>query len=515
MVELTVYDKEKKSYKVVPGGTLLEELRKLGYRTEAPCGGSGKCGKCRAKVNGAFSAKTEQERNLPEGWRLLCSTKIEGNAEVYLDAEEKVQVETERIGEKYLCNREGGFGVAVDIGTTTVVTYLINLSNGECLAVCGDRNKQYSFGADVISRIDYSGIPKNAERLHRIICDQIESMIIDMKEKTNTTDDRIKMVVIAGNNTMELLFAGISPEPLAEYPFISPDLFGHDIPSPFHRINPQRVFLIDSIQSFVGGDITAAILASQVHKDEHMSLLLDIGTNGEMVLGNQKEMVCCAAAAGPAFEGADITCGMPGLDGAIDSVTLDQEGKLHFSTIGDKKPIGICGSGLIDLLAVLVSNGTVDETGRLLPPDEAPKEMTLLLEETEKGVIMNLTDTGIYMTSEDIRKLQLAKAAIRAGIETLIAETGIKVSDIQRFYLAGGFGCHINPESAAKIGLFPTELLNKVKMIGNGAAEGAFRVTCSSEQEKELTEIISKCQYIDLSTNSIWRDQYIENMIFE
>jgi len=516
MIKLTVFASEKKEYTVLPGNTVLDTLRKLGYKIDAPCGGNGKCGKCRAKVCGALSPKSSEEKALPDGWRLLCTAKIIGDIEVYLEEDQKAQVEIGRFNKtiNYLCDRGTGYGISVDIGTTTVVAYLIRLEDGKCLSVRGNRNSQRPYGADVISRIDFSRNPSNMEKLHRAICDQIEEMITEMAQEVSVPTESIRIVTIAGNNTMELLFAGISPESLAEYPFTSPDLFGHDVPNPFSSISPERILMVQSVQSFVGGDITAAILASQMYQKEPISLLLDIGTNGEMVLGNQYGMLCCATAAGPAFEGANITCGMPGLEGAVDRVSIESDG-ITYHTIGNQKAVGICGSGLIDLLAVLVRIGAVDETGRLLPPDEAPNEVIPFIEEDDKGVLFRLPESRVILTAEDVRKLQLAKAAIRAGIETLVAEKHISKKDIDCFYLAGGFGCHIDPKSASEIGLFPNELLSKVELIGNGSAEGAYRVSCSEKQEAELSIIIKKCQYVDLSTNAIWNDQYIENMMFE
>jgi len=517
MAVLTVYSPKKKVYEVPVGETLLEFLRRSGYYLDAPCGGNGKCGKCRARVEGILSEKQAVEEKLPAGVRLLCKTRLLGDATVYLDSEQEAQVEM-RGTESHLhpvCDRGSGYGVAVDIGTTTVVSHLVDLASGKCLAMRGDRNVQRPFGADVISRIDASRNPSQCTELHRMICSQIESMTLAMMDERKRAYGDLKMVAIAGNNTMELLFAGTSPASLAEYPFISDDLFGHDIPNPFERIKPARTFIIPSVQSFVGGDITSAVLASGMYQKEELSFLLDIGTNGEMVLGNRDELICCATAAGPAFEGADISCGMPGLSGAVDRVTQDAGGNIICHTIGDQKAIGICGSGLIDLLSILIKSGVVDETGRLLPSDEVPEEMAKYIDDQGNTVRFMLPGSELYLSDGDVRKLQLAKAAIRAGIDTLLAEKGISAESIGHFYLAGGFGCHINPVSAVGIGLFQKSLLDKIVLIGNGSAEGAIRTLSSSKEEKETSAIVEKCRYIDLSTNPIWNDQYIECMMFE
>ncbi|MBR4866851.1 MAG: DUF4445 domain-containing protein, partial [Clostridia bacterium] len=474
-------------YDIPAGITLLEALSILNVYHDAPCGGMGKCKKCTVSATGALSPKTDAEADLPDGLRLACVARIEGDVTLTLSEELAAEIETVGLSQTLTPDRGDGYAVACDIGTTTVVCHLERLADGMRLASLGEINRQRPYGADVISRISSSLKEESLTAQHQVIVDEIEEMALALLQKHQLSPADCRLVTIAGNTTMELLFAGISPAPLAELPFTSPTLFGYDIPSPFQTLSPERVFLFPCAESFVGGDITSAVLAAGFFRKDTPSLLLDIGTNGEMALGNYNRLTCAAAAAGPAFEGADISCGMSSLAGAIDTVSFD--GELHFTTIGNAPAKGICGSGLIDALAVLLTIGAVDETGRLLPPDECEAEAEPYITEEDEGVVFHFYPTDVVITAGDIRKLQLATAAIRAGLETLLDDAGLFASDLDKLYIAGGFGSHIRLSSAVRIGMIPKELHDKCIFMGNGAGEGSSMVARSSLAEEEAQAI--------------------------
>ncbi len=499
-------------YEVSTGITILEALSLLNIYHDAPCGGMGKCKKCAVVATGSLSPLTEVESELPSGMRLACIARIEGDVALTLSDELAAEIETGGLGQSLTPDRGEGYAIACDIGTTTVVCHLERLSDGMRLDSLGEINRQRPYGADVISRISASLKEEFLTAQHLAIVEEIEEMSLALLQKHLLSPADCRLVTIAGNTTMELLFAGISPAPLAELPFTSPTLFGYDIPSPFRALSPERVFLFPCAESFVGGDITSAVLAAGFFRKDSPSLLLDIGTNGEMALGNHNRLTCAAAAAGPAFEGADISCGMSSLAGAIDTVTFD--GKLHFTTIGNAPAKGICGSGLIDALAVLLEIGAVDETGRLLPPDECEEEAEPYITEGDDGVVFHFYPSDVVITAGDIRKLQLATAAIRAGLETLLDDAELSAADLDMLYIAGGFGSHIRLSSAVRIGMIPKDLFDKCIFMGNGAGEGASMVARSSHAEEEAQAIHKKFEYLDLSTNPVWQDLYIEYMMF-
>jgi uncharacterized 2Fe-2S/4Fe-4S cluster protein (DUF4445 family) len=406
-------------------------------------------------------------------------------------------------------------GVAVDVGTTTVALHLIDMETGARLATVGEVNAQSPYGADVTSRIRYSK-ENGHELLTRLGREQISSMINEacVNAKVQTVD--IEYITIAANTIMQHLIADYSPVDMGVAPFTPMSLFGEELPvwDGLPVSENAKIYYTPAISAYVGGDITAGLFAAGFEDLTGPAIFLDIGTNGEIVLKHNNTYYCCATAAGPAFEGAEITMGMAAVDGAIDHVNKTgdgslscseagdnprgEDGSLSYSVIGGGVATGICGSGLLDLLAVLLDTGEVDETGRLL----------------DKTGNRALTDE-VYVTAGDIRQLQLAKAAIAAGIEVLMHFAGVSVNDIKLLALAGGFGSYMDLRSAARIGLFPKELLPVAKAFGNTAGEGAALALCSKDTRKQLKSIQARCEYIELSTMTFFNDKFVDHMGFE
>ena len=389
-------------------------------------------------------------------------------------------------------------GVAVDIGTTTVALHLIEVDTGEKLATMSGVNAQTPFGADVSSRIRYCAA-KGHEKLTMLIREQVATMIMRACISTGTETKNIEYITIAANTIMQHIAAGYSPVSMGAAPFTTLSLFGEELPL-WDELPVARntlIYYTPAITAYVGGDITAGLLAARFEDVQSPAIFLDIGTNGEIVLKHNGTYYCCATAAGPAFEGAEISMGMVAEKGAIDYVKWYN--KPVFSVIGNVKPRGLCGSGLLDTLAVLLDIEAVDETGRL---------------NKDKFWLTAEEDDGVYITAGDIRQLQLAKAAIAAGIQVLLHFAGISEADVKNLVLAGGFGTFMDLNSAARIGLFPKTMLPVAEALGNTAGEGAAMALSSADVRNRLEKIRDRCEYIELSSMTFFNDKFVDQMAF-
>ncbi len=419
------------------------------------------------------------------------------------------------------------FGIGIDIGTTTVVAYLVDLKKGRVIDTVSGLNRQKAFGGDVITRIEYvmrekTGLSQIQER----ICRQLETLISMLLEKNKIESTNISVLSIAGNTTMMHLCVGLNPEAIAVAPFIPVSTAAEIVQAEELHIDSLEcpVLLLPSLSGYVGADVSAGIISSGILEHQKLNLLVDFGTNGEIVLGNRDVVYTCSTAAGPAFEGAHISRGMGGVTGAINSVYL-VENRLFYTTIGGTKPRGICGSGIFDVAALLISTGAADYTGRILKPEESEtaEGRTLLQnyreENGEPALLLasaHETQTGkdVLFTQKDLREVQLAKAAIAAGIDALIHEAGITYDEVNAIYIAGGFGNYIDKHSAVKIGLFPKERLGSIESIGNSAGKGAVLSILSSEVSKDFERIPQISRYIELSSSAYFQNAYIEQMYF-
>lgn len=477
--------------------TLLQKNRISGI--EAPCGGMGRCGKCKVEIVG-------------RGEVLACKTLVADGMHIIIGKEKHAKIaETGQCHNQYATDALEETVAACDIGTTTVVCHLIDGISGNIIATESAPNAQKNYGADVVSRIERAGAGE-LQKLHEVIAGQIETMLEKLCEKSHKKK-KIQRLAVAGNTVMCHLFAGISPEAIGVAPFMPEELFGKEYTGSSVGIDCcEIVNILPCVAGYVGSDITADVLAA-VPEDGGQWLLLDIGTNGEMLLGNAKDgYVCCATAAGPAFEGAEITMGMPAADGAIASVTYKNH-RLSVGTIGEKDAVGICGSGLLDALAVFLESGLMDESGMLMDEEEVPEECRHYIGRYEGQACVWLTEK-VCVTQEDVRNLQLAKAAIAAGIEILLKEKAFEYKDVTEVLLAGGFGSFLNKESAAKIGLIPKELLPVTEAVGNAAGEGAVFAAISNDARNHLLEIRSEMHYLELSMHPAFSDLYMDCIPF-
>lgn len=611
MVTVRVHTKGNvNEFKVQPGKNMLEFLWENSLEISTPCGGKGRCGKCRVIVKGNWDDPSPKERALlgdkalSMGYRLACYNRIESDIEIYMDdltqdanilvagIESHIEVKpvikkeyvemakpsihdqrpdasriADALGSNVVLNsvwlmrqlpeairkddykatiitKYGGeineiigvepgdsrsrfYGMAFDIGTTTIAAYLYDLNSGKRLEAYSALNPQRKFGADVLSRIDYASSSKECQdEMHMEITRCINDIIKIMGAHSNIKNEDVYITVFVGNTTMMHFLLNLPARNIAVSPFIPVNTGILAINATELGININEgglAVILPSVSAYIGADTIAAVLAAGIHKNGEISLLVDIGTNGEIVLGNKEVMYSCSTAAGPAFEGANIRNGIGGIKGAIDKVYFGD--KLGYTTIGNEKPIGICGSGIVDIVAGMLDTGIIDETGRIVDVDEATglgedyksrlAEIDGLASFVIEKNVAGHSFNEIAITQKDVRELQNAKAAIAAGIKVLLKEAGIGIGDISKVYLAGGFGNYINIRSALKIGLLPAGLQEeKIISAGNAAGSGAGISLLSAGQLEEAIKIKNMIKYVELSSSREFVDEYVNSMFF-
>lgn len=569
------------------GTTVLQAQRMAGLSPDAPCGGSGKCGKCLVKVKSnvenawrtvnacqteihcdlkVFTLSRENSHKIlvkgtkrevelkpslkamdiiiprckmgesTSDWERLCMAVQEAckNQEVEsikfrpvlpllpkiatLVKEEEGRAEIILSGDHILDVRKGEgrpvLMAAFDIGTTSVAGYLLDAVTGQQLSAASGLNPQTEYGADVIMRANYA-LERGVQELSISVRVLIKNMLKDLCEKADKETEDIYQVSVVGNTCMHHLFLGISPASLVLAPYnpaISQTLI---LPAADFRlgVNPgAELAALPVIAGFVGADTVGCMLAVNMEEEEKMTLMIDIGTNGEIVLGNRHRSIACSTAAGPAFEGAKIACGMRGAEGAVEHVTMEN-GVMECSVIGGGEAAGICGSGLIDLIARLLEAGIIDDSGKLL---ESPKTMEvdgkpayILFHESESR-----NGKPVYLSQKDIREVQLAKGAIAAGIYLLAEKMEISVEDIEQVYIAGAFGNYMNPDSACRIGLIPPVLKNRIVPVGNAAGEGAKLSLLNKDEFSRAERMAVNTEFLELASMPEFQDQFVDELVF-
>ena len=421
------------------------------------------------------------------------------------------------------------FGAAFDIGTTTIVGSLINLCDGSELAITSQMNPQVSFGDDVLSRIQHSSsCPDCLNELHNSIKAAVAEMIDNLCQQADINREHIYEAAFAGNTTMEHLLCGIDPTPLGAVPFVPAHARGlilnaKELGIPINHRGKAYIFPL--IGGFVGGDTVAGVLATNLSGQQGPVLMIDIGTNGEIVLANDGQLWAASTAAGPAFEGARITHGMRATTGAIEKIVFDDD--IRYSVIGNVPAVGLCGSALIDLAAEMLKSGMITSTGQLLGPDQLPAQLPKAISQriykNADGQIEFLVsqanqgrkDLRVVLTQRDIRELQLAVGAIRAGVKIMLKKAGIEAKDINRVLIAGGFGSFIRRTNAQTIGLLPPEIEHrKINYVGNASLAGAKWALLSSNARRSAEELARKTKHIELSLDTNFQMEFADAMIF-
>jgi len=485
------------------GETVLLACARAGIVLSAPCGGRQRCGKCTVRIiEGRIVGDTPDS----EGWVRACAAipltditiacrdeVMDGTAAVDQPSPARSISETAVRSAAVA----GATAVALDIGTTTVSARLINVDTALVLDTASALNDQRSFGADVMSRIEAARNGKTGE-LFTLINRQtrkiLESFITQWKLS------RIEKLAVSGNTTMLHLFLNVDPSGMGALPFTSVFLEERELSGEELSLPVDRITVLPSIAAFIGSDITAGLAVLDILSTPGPSLFIDIGTNGEMALAHQGTIFCCSTAAGPAFEGAEISCGMGGVAGAISAVEIAANGApnaLSITTIGNIPPVGVCGSGLVDAVAIMLKQNIIDETG--------------YMPNAENGFPLA---SGVLLTNRDIRQFQLAKSAIYSGINILCKNSGLTVTDIRKAYIAGGFGFYVNKCNAAAAGLIPAEFLDALSICGNLSLQGAQECLTSPDFLSRCKNIIAQCSVIDLAADPSFMDEFADNMLF-
>jgi len=497
--------------------SILDALMAKDASFTAVCGGTGKCGKCKIKVLDGYLPVTPSdtrhftEDELKDGMRISCRAYPTEpiQIEIKFKEESAFQVLTEyeqSETQEVIYSEDDTFGIAIDIGTTTIAMQLLSMESGNVLASFSTINHQRSYGADVISRI-LASVGGKKEELQRSICQDLVKGIRQLTAKAGVEPGRIKEVIIAGNTTMGHLLMGYDCKGLGEYPFTPvnikqiTDTYSNLLADDFLE---ATVHLMPGISTFVGGDIAAGLYACDVDQKEEYALLIDLGTNGEIALGNKNKIMVTSTAAGPAFEGGNITFGVGSIEGAISGVVIEG-GQVNIKTIGDKAPVGICGTGVLEAVAELLKADLADETGCLADDyfDDG-----FLLATAEDG-------TEIVINQQDIREIQLAKAAVRGGIETLFLRYGISKEEVSKVYLAGGFGFKLDCQKAIEIGMIPEVFGDKIEAVGNSSLGGAVKFLLSEEERERVRCIGDNAEEINLSADKDFNQFYMDYMYFE
>ena len=485
-------------------GTSVGEVLSNSGAMAMPCGGHGRCGKCRVKITGDVSPLTEREDRVltpaekQAGVRLACRVTALGDCTVSIPMEQghaRIRAEGE-LPEFDLLPAFSRAGAAVDIGTTTLAARLY-APDGTKLAEETRLNPESAWGADVITRME-AALAGHAEEIALTIRTAVNDMIAALTREAGLPERSADAAVITGNTVMLYLLTGTDTEPLTHAPFHAERLFGETVGAGSLSLDAMAenaaVYLPPCAGAFVGADMLCSLLSSEIPKKSGTRLLTDIGTNGEMILKHEGKYYAASTAAGPAFEGAGISMGMGGRDGAIDRVRVE-DGALVAHVIGDTAPVGICGSGLVDAVAALLRTETLDETGYL---EDDPAEIS----------------APVCLTQDDIRKVQLAKSAIHAGLRTLLTTAETDCSAVEELGVAGGFGSYLDIENAGFIGLLPEELLPRVRILGNAALAGASMLLLSRGLREGCEALARETKLVSLAANPDFAAEYMERMMF-
>ena len=489
------------------GETILEVLQKAGILSiTAPCGGKGSCRKCTVQVRRGDSRET----------CLACTTPAEDRMTVEFIPEIRSSIADKSDGEIYPPTPgQSGYAAACDIGTTTVVCRLMDLETGELLAGVSGSNTQRIFGGDVLSRLK-AAEEGHADELHELIIRQVSHYLGELCRKAKIGRSEIKRLAVSGNTIMLHFFAGLDPAQISTAPFVPVSLFGDTRSGREAGLEfDGDVYICPAASGFIGADVLCGLLSGGMASAEKKMLMVDLGTNTEIVIGDKNEMTACSADGGAAFKASLLEHGMTASAGAICGVRR-RDGELLPEVLGAGKPVGICGSGFIDLLGILYEEEILDEAGHIVEADETDSALARLIGEEGGRPVFYLTeDKTLFISQADISQFQLAKAAISAGIRILAEENGISLSELDKLLLAGGFGSFAHRRNSALLGIIPKECKGKTVKLGNAALAGTISAALSEEARRELSGIQKIIRVIELPTHPSFGDAYTEGMFFE
>ena len=541
------------------GAGLLQTLLAHGVFVDNPCNGTGICGKCKVRVLGACTGEmTETERRLlkPEeiagGVRLACMTKVYGDIQVeLLQKERKHRVLTGGYMPQFVADSfEGGYGVAVDIGTTTVAMALIDLATGEEVASASDINAQKHFGLDVLTRItyEYEYGETGIRELQKAIVDSLNGMLDAMCEKAESCRQEIREIVVAANCTMTHMLLGVDARSIGRAPYAPAFKAAQVRPASeigLRAAEDTLLYCLPQVSSYIGADIVAGAYVCEMEKQIGNVLFIDIGTNGEIVLASEGKLLSCSCAAGPALEGMNISCGMRAADGAIEDIRMTADG-VEIAVIGDCEPVGLCGSGILAAVRELIRNGYLKKTGAFMQVEalgEGDWRRSVLRNEKladdlsktdaneanatclgatgarkagkrEAVIWKNEDSREILVTQDDVRQVQLAKGAILSGFTVLLKKAGITMENLDKVLIAGQFGAHLPAESLVGVGILPPEVKEKIVYVGNSSKTGAYMALMSKQARREMEALAEKIDYFELAETTDYERVFAECMRF-
>ncbi|MEF9951563.1 MAG: ASKHA domain-containing protein [Clostridium sp.] len=491
----------------VKDNTLLSDAIREKLNIETPCEGRGTCGKCKVRASGDLSKISESEKKfIKDGERLACKTYVGKSANVEIHYESSIMKTINRGYRKEYTlssNNREGYSIAIDLGTTGISGYIIDNHSGDVLESSGTTNSQTLYGSDVLTRAEYQiSNPNGLKNLQNKASESINKIVDSLVSKSKVNSENIKKVIISGNTIMLHLLKGERVDSLVSHPFESVflesiNLNGYDIGL---SINTS-VILLPSISSFVGSDITSGMVACDFENRKN-SLFIDIGTNGEIGVNLNGEIYASATAAGPAFEGSNIECGMRAENGAIDSFYIE-DNKYRYTTINNSTPKGICGSGIIDIVGEMVKNNIILKSGKI------NLEKASMFKVVDKKVYIT---EDVYISQEDIRAFQLAKGAIVSGINILCKKS--QIDNINEFVIGGSFGYHLREESLKNTGIVPKTFKGSVKFLGNLSLEGAYLACVNTVYIDEMSNLSKKVKSINLSLDSDFQNEFVRSLRF-
>jgi uncharacterized 2Fe-2S/4Fe-4S cluster protein (DUF4445 family) len=540
---------------VSEGATVLEAARRGGIAVESPCNGAGTCGKCLVKLTpeslpnarcGASHALSRERQK--EGYVLSCEARVFGDIRVEptqkeknhtlkilaagesFDIELNPNVKKRHIPEKDVTETVAGgnvlraepgdttaknFGLSLDIGTTTLVLSLVDLNDGHEIDTVSSMNPQAVYAQDVLSRINFAGGEGGLETLHDALITEVNRMLALLERRSGVSRDNIYEAVFSGNTCMLHLAAGVSPVSLGKYPY-TPVIGGAAVlkaaDAGLNMANCGIVYLPPGISAYVGADITSGILATSLFEADGVTLFVDIGTNGEMAIGSGGKLSAASTAAGPAFEGMNIAYGMRAGNGAIEEFEIAND-EICVKVIGNTEATGICGSGLIDIAGELVFHGVIRKNGKFADTDGLPPFLARRLLKHD-GKTAFLVDNGVFLTQKDVRQIQLAKGAIRAGIEYLLMAKNTLPEQVDRVLIAGSFGYHLRVKSLINIGLLPKEFENKIEFVGNTSNSGGKAFLLGVQYRAKMERKVKEIEVLELANMPDFEKQFVKSLNF-
>jgi len=520
------------------GTALLAAVRAAGLGLDSECGGRGTCGGCRVRFLEGVPPPTAEDRLLlepaaiEEGWRLACQAIAESDCRILLPeiaSAGPIRILTEARAPARPAPRRGrrlvGYGAAVDIGTTTVVCYLVDLAQARQLSVASFANPQRAFGADIVSRIVYAHRgPAQLAQTRDCLVSAIEEHLAGLCARHDVPIQAVRTLTAVGNLTMMHLFRGVDPWPLGVAPYQpvfteAPPLAGVELG--FRHLTQAWVKLLPGIGGQLGSDAVAGLMALGLARRSRPALFIDLGTNGEIVVLSRRLAAGCSCAAGPAFEGVHISCGMAAVPGAVERVE-DEDGRLRLDTLDGAPPLGLCGSGLADAVGILLRRGILLPSGRLLAPDQLPAELPpdlrdrLRQDNGQRRFVLYEDGRGrtIALTQSDIREVQLAKAAMRTGVEVLLEETGLQPEDLEAVFVGGAFGSSIRAESLLTLGVLPAALRGRIHSAGNVAGMGAKLALIFPQRFAEARCLARRLRHVPLGGRADFHSRFARHLRF-